>query len=487
LNTNGQVASASATAESGPTTDFQEFQAFKQHQRQQLQQRHQQQQQQPAEECGQINSDIGTWGPFDSCNVITQGDSNVNNFCRPTPPLFLNLKPVGKPTFRIQVLADTGATRSLISLSTATKHGCKIKETTICLSAAKGTKINVTGTTSLQVVKKERRIHKIVSVVLQNVTQTIVGWKDLMAMGGISSDWPVMPQQEDKIDDKIHAADNDEEKQLAKLKIHMLNKYSTVFSDTINEKPIACTPMKIHLRDDIKITLQKGYVARATPVHQQAASTKLEQELEAAGIIQKVDKPTAWISPGFFVPKPNVGVRFVTDYAGPRGLNSQILRPTHLFPAAHDIVQAIPPSARYFATADCVHGYFQLALNEESNDLTTFMLPLGRWQYLRGSMGLSATSDNWCRKCDFVIEGNENARKIVDNILCWGTTMQELLTKLDTILSRCKAIGITLSIKKFKISKEVAFAVYVVKQGAIRPSPEQAFALKEFPSLQNIH
>jgi uncharacterized protein Yka (UPF0111/DUF47 family) len=33
--------------------------------------------------------------------------------------------------------------------------------------------------------------------------------------------------------------------------------------------------------------------------------------------------------------------------------------------------------------------------------------------------------------------------------------MQELMTKLDTILLRCKAIGITLSIKKFKISKEV--------------------------------
>jgi hypothetical protein len=37
----------------------------------------------------------------------------------------------------------------------------------------------------------------------------------------------------------------------------MLNKYNTVFSDTINEKPIVGTPMKIHLRDDIKITLQK--------------------------------------------------------------------------------------------------------------------------------------------------------------------------------------------------------------------------------------
>jgi hypothetical protein len=131
----------------------------------------------------------------------------------------------------------------------------------------------------------------------------------------------------------------------------MLNKYDTVVSNSIIEKPIASSPMKIHLRDNIKITRQNCYAARAMPVHQQAAATKLKQELEAAGIIQKVDNPTAWTSPGFFVPKPNGGVMFVTDYAGPRGLNSQILRPTHPFPAARDIVQAIPPSTRYFATA----------------------------------------------------------------------------------------------------------------------------------------
>jgi hypothetical protein len=120
LNANGQVASTSASPESGATSDFAEFQVFKQHQRQQLQQRHRQQQQQQEEECAQINADFGTWRPFKTCNVITQGVSNVNDFCRPTRTLFLNLKPVGKPTFRLQVLADTGATRSLISLSTAT-------------------------------------------------------------------------------------------------------------------------------------------------------------------------------------------------------------------------------------------------------------------------------------------------------------------------------------------------------------------------------
>jgi hypothetical protein len=240
-------------------------------------------------------------------------------------------------------------------------------------------------------------------------------------MAIISSEWPAMPPPPPARRDTIYAVSN-EEQQLGELKIKMLDKYSTVFSDTIHEKPIAGAPMKIHLRDDIEITRQKCYVARATPVHQQAAATKLEQEQEAAGIIQKVNKPTAWTSPGFFVPKPNGGGRLVTDYTGPRGLNSQILRPTHPFPAAHDIVQANPPSAKYFATADCVQGYFQLALNGDSRDLTMFMLPSGRWQYLQGPMGLSASSDDWCRKSDFVIKGNgsRSQEKSSMTFSAWG-------------------------------------------------------------------
>jgi hypothetical protein len=69
-------------------------------------------------------------------------------------------------------------------------------------------KIDVLGTISLQVVEKGKRIHTIVAVVSMNVDQTIFGWKDLMAMGVISLDWPAMPRQE--TEGRILAADKDE-------------------------------------------------------------------------------------------------------------------------------------------------------------------------------------------------------------------------------------------------------------------------------------
>jgi hypothetical protein len=164
LNATGQV--ASAIAPEGDRTAFMEFQEFERA-RQQQQQRHQQQQQEQGDKCVQIAAEFDRWNISNpSVNAITEVvECNKVNACNPTPPLLLHLKPVAKPIFRVKVRADTGATRSLISLSTANKHGCEIRETDIRLSAANGTKIDFAGTTSLQVFKKGQLVHTIVATV----------------------------------------------------------------------------------------------------------------------------------------------------------------------------------------------------------------------------------------------------------------------------------------------------------------------------------
>jgi hypothetical protein len=210
LKATGQVASATAP-EGEERAAFEKFRKFKRVQQQQ-QQRHQQQQQERGEECARITAEFDRWNiNSPSINAIQEvGKCNNVNACNPTPPLYKHLKPVGKPIFRIKVLADTGAMQSLISLSTATKHGCKIRETDVRLSAANGTKIDVAGTTSLQVVEKGHLAHTIVAIVSPNVTQTIVGWQDLRAMGVISSEWPAMPPPSPTTRDTICAVEEEE-------------------------------------------------------------------------------------------------------------------------------------------------------------------------------------------------------------------------------------------------------------------------------------
>ena len=96
------------------------------------------------------------------------------------------------------------------------------------------------------------------------------------------------------------------------------------------------------------------------------------------------------------------------------------MRPVHPFPSVSDIIQSIPASAACFAKLDATHGYFQFPLDEEASKLTTFILPSGRFRYLRAPMGLSSSSDEWCRHSDRVVEGFPWFRKIVDDIRYLG-------------------------------------------------------------------
>ena len=94
-------------------------------------------------------------------------------------------------------------------------------------------------------------------------------------------------------------------------------------------------------------------------------------------------------------------VRMVTDSTR---LNSFVKRPVHPFACVSEILQTIPASARYFAKMDAVNGYFQIALDTESSMKTTFLLPSGRYRYLRIPQGLNASSDEWCRRSETIID-----------------------------------------------------------------------------------
>ena len=51
-------------------------------------------------------------------------------------------------------------------------------------------------------------------------------------------------------------------------------------------------------------------------------------------------------------------------------------------------------------------------------------------------MGLNASSDEWCSRSDVVIEGLPWTRKIVDDILVWAETEEELMERTRIILNR---------------------------------------------------
>ena len=146
--------------------------------------------------------------------------------------------------------------------------------------------------------------------------------------------------------------------------------------------------MSISLQDDTTPTCVT--TARRVPKHYEPELKKTVAELIDRGVITPVNEPTTWCSPAFFVPKADgKRVHLVTDFTA---LNKFVRRPTHPFPSAREIIEAIPPDAKLFCKLDAVHRYFQLALDEKSSKLTTFIIQQGRFRYLRAPMGLNASN-----------------------------------------------------------------------------------------------
>jgi hypothetical protein len=150
-----------------------------------------------------------------------------------------------------------------------------------------------------------------------------------------------------------------------------------------------------------------------------------------------VTEPMEWISPAFFVEKPNGnGDRMVCDFTG---INCFIQRPVYLFPSTQHLLRDIGAGAKFFATVDVSQGYYQILLDHASSMLTTFLLRSGRYRDPGAPMGLNASLDEWCTQSNAaLLEGLEKTQKIVDDILVWASSWEELCERVQSVLECCR-------------------------------------------------
>ena len=225
---------------------------------------------------------------------------------------------------------------------------------------------------------------------------------------------------------------------------------------------------------------KKEKPARRVPLRYETEADKVIAVLVQKGVITLVSRTTDGCSPAFFVPKSdNIRMRLVTDYTH---LNRFVKRPVRPFPCTKEVLQAIPSSATHFAKLDAVHGYFQLAFEQNSSFITTFLLPQGKFWYLRAPMGLNASSDKWCCQSAVTVRGLPWARKLVDHTLIWASSLKELHSRVKTVLSRCQTVNITISKKKLEIGTEIEFAGHIISTGGIKPDPSKYAAIRNFPT-----
>ena len=246
-------------------------------------------------------------------------------------------------------------------------------------------------------------------------------------------------------------------------------------SDTL--RPMVGSPMQIHVRPDA--IPFAAHAARPIPFAWRAeVQSKLDEMVQQGVIALLGDTPSAWCHPLVIVPKSSGGIRICVDMTK---LNKHVDRATYPLCTPKDAVSAIPPTARYFSTLDATHGYWQVPLEEDSQILTTFISPWGRFKFLRSPMGLVSTGDEYCRRGDVALSDIGQLQKVVDDIITYDDTFHRHVRRVVQILERCLQHGITLNAEKFQFAAaEVRYVGYVISHEGVAADPHKIAAIRDF-------
>ena len=77
--------------------------------------------------------------------------------------------------------------------------------------------------------------------------------------------------------------------------------------------------------------------------------------------------------------------RLVVDY---RSINGGLGRPAFKIMTPYEVKSSIKENWNVYFASDMTSGYFQIPLEDESKELTTFIIPQGRFAYNVTPMGL---------------------------------------------------------------------------------------------------
>ncbi|XP_033099920.1 uncharacterized protein K02A2.6-like [Anneissia japonica] len=215
---------------------------------------------------------------------------------------------------------------------------------------------------------------------------------------------------------------------------------------------------------------------------------KVEKELrklEDQGIIERVKRPTPWVSPIVVVPKPRNPdeIRICVDMRQP---NKAIIRERHPSPTIDDIIAKVNGSTK-FSKIDLKSGYHQLPLAEESRYITIFSTHNGLWRYKRLNFGICSASEKFQHIVSEVISDIEGAINISDDIFIFGLNTEIHDKYLHEVLTRLNSNGLTANLAKCEFNKErMEFFGLIFSKHGVEVDPKKVKAVTDMNEPSNV-
>ena len=183
--------------------------------------------------------------------------------------------------------------------------------------------------------------------------------------------------------------------------------------------------------------------------------------------------------------KKNGSYRLVVDY---RGLNKQIEKTIWPLPRMNNVIDSLDGNC-YFSNIDLTSGYFQMALDEESQNGTAFVTPMGLYKWKRLPMGLASAPGDFQNLMEFIMSGlsYEVALVYLEDIISFGRSFEEHLNRLDLVLGQLKDAGLKIKGSKGRFFQEnIHFLGHIVSNKGVEVDPEKVVAVSKMKSLRTI-
>ena len=259
-------------------------------------------------------------------------------------------------------------------------------------------------------------------------------------------------------------------------------KYDEVFKEEVGN-----LPGEVHLTID-QNAAPHAIASCRVPVHLKKKVEKKLKEMTEMNIVEKVDKPTEWVSRMVTSLKKNGDIRVCID---PQALNKALKREMHPLPIIEDILPELS-EAKIFSKFDLRNGYWHCNLDEESSNLTTFQTPFGRYKWKRLPFGLAVSSEIFQKKLIAALDGIEGVICVADDILLYGVGEDEEKAKedhnkkLEILMERCKHHGIRLNKAKTEMmKKEIIFLGHKITNRGVEADPSKIESIAMMRAPEN--
>ena len=163
-------------------------------------------------------------------------------------------------------------------------------------------------------------------------------------------------------------------------------------------------------------------------------------------------------------------------------LNQAERRERYVIPTVDDVIHQVKGSS-VFSKLDAASGFWQISLDRETEKLTTFVTPFGRYFFTHLPFGISLAPEIFQRIMNEIISDIKGIICYFINILCHDSATTEKHTLLlNQVKKRLQDIGLQLNNDKCEYYKsEIHFLGHVINKDGVKPDPLKVEAIVQMP------